>query len=179
MSNSDDGITIEIDDGSGTVTFSDGTTGTFSDFESFVGTGSDDTFYADTGDTSYDGGDGTDTIDFSHEMGGVAVSLDEDGGSVRFHDGTTATFSNMEVVDGTEYNDIFYAGSGGYTISGDDGNDALYITSTEDYTITYSDDDDTSGTITFEDGSEVVFDSIENIYGGASDGTTVTDYDLY
>ncbi|WP_368669449.1 beta strand repeat-containing protein, partial [Roseibium sp. RKSG952] len=176
FSNADDGITIDVDDGAGTVTFSDGTSATFSDFEAFVGTDADDTFYADTGDTSYDGGDGTDTIDFSHELGGVAVSLEDDSGSVRFHDGTIASFSNMEVVDGTQYNDIFYAGSGGYTISGDDGGDALYITSDQDYTITYSDDDDTSGTITFEDGSEIVFDSIEYIYGGESDSLTfITD----
>ncbi|WP_333805440.1 hypothetical protein [Sulfurospirillum sp.] len=83
------------------------------------GEAGNDWLIGSTRDAKIDGGDGTDTVDFSNNMVGIEITLNNSSnGSIKDIGASSATtvVSNVENVAGTQYKDI---------ISGDDSNNLL------------------------------------------------------
>ncbi|HGZ1990957.1 TPA: Ig-like domain-containing protein [Escherichia coli] len=114
--------------------------GTASNNGKFVGTGYNDTFFATAGTDTYDGsggwvyssGTGTwlanggmDVVDFRLSTVGVTANL-----SVTTAQATgfnTSTFTNIEGISGSNFNDILTGSSGDNQLEGRGGNDTLNI----------------------------------------------------
>ena len=145
---------VSVDLAAGVATDSFGATDTFSDVENVTGSSQQDLLIGDAGanvlvggdgdDTlvggdsadNFFGGDGVDTVDYSQESGGagIDVSLNALTGTDTF--GTTDTYSSIERVIGTDFNDIIRGsvaandeilegGAGNDEVSGRAGNDIV------------------------------------------------------
>lgn len=98
------------------------------------GDGGDDTFIASSsGTTSYDGGDGIDTVDYSHSTDRVVVDLagslsgflqsgeiDAQGNHL-----SVDSYANIENVEGGQNNDMILASNDDNVIDGNGGNDLI------------------------------------------------------
>ncbi len=128
------GLSVTLDIAAGMVQESGGDTDTFSNFENFVLSAQDDTVIADSdnGADDLDGGDGSDTIDYSAEAG-VYLNVDFSLGSPQVAVYQTAddvlretdTIANFEGVVGTDNDDTFVNGSQVNVIDGGDGWDIV------------------------------------------------------
>ena len=79
----------------------------------------DDVLIGGTGVTTFEGGDGTDTADYSHQTHGVTASLTSGGGG-------SDTFSGVENIVGTEFDDSLTGDSGDNVLDGGEGTDSLF-----------------------------------------------------
>lgn len=106
-----------------------------------------DTFNASGwGTTHYDGGAGTDTVDYSQEAYGAVISLTNtllssgsfDGsGNLGSHD----SYTSIENVEGSQHNDAVLASNDDNVIDGNGGNDVIYSLGGND-TVNGGDGDD-------------------------------------
>ncbi len=109
----------------------DGGTGT----DTLDGGSGDDILDGGPGDDAIDGGEGSDLLDFSGATGGIDFTLTQ---SVSFTSTGeiqglgTDTYSNMEGVIGSDYNDIITGSSGDDRLFGNDGDDQLFGGSGDD-----------------------------------------------
>ncbi|AMW44749.1 type 1 secretion target domain-containng protein [Escherichia coli] len=114
--------------------------GTASNNGKFVGTGYNDTFFATTGTDTYDGsggwvyssGTGTwlanggmDVVDFRLSTVGVTANLSSTAAQATGFN--TSTFTNIEGISGSNFNDILTGSSGDNQLEGRGGNDTLNI----------------------------------------------------
>ena len=83
----------------------------------------DDVFVATSVAESFDGGDGSDTVDYSNSTGGVRVDLQNGTASQGFAQGDTLI--SIENLTGSASRDIFYGDAQANIISGLGGNDIL------------------------------------------------------
>jgi len=79
----------------------------------------DDVLIGGTGTTAFDGGEGVDTADFSHQDHGVTVSLTAGGGG-------SDTFTDVENIVGTDFDDSLTGDSGDNVLDGGAGTDSLF-----------------------------------------------------
>ena len=101
-----------------TLTFSEtASTGTL------LGTHLDDTFLGGPGSHTINGEGGTDTLDYAAATAAVAVNFATGTATNGF--GGSDSFSNIETVDGSAFNDSFVSGNAGETIYGGGGTDSL------------------------------------------------------
>ncbi|EER0039399.1 Ig-like domain-containing protein [Escherichia coli] len=114
--------------------------GTASNNGKFVGTGYNDTFFATAGIDTYDGsggwvyssGTGTwlanggmDVVDFRLSTVGVTANLSSTAAQATGFN--TSTFTNIEGISGSNFNDILTGSSGDNQLEGRGGNDTLNI----------------------------------------------------
>ncbi|EGD0225257.1 TPA: Ig-like domain-containing protein [Escherichia coli O157] len=114
--------------------------GTASNNGKFVGTGYNDTFFATAGTDTYDGsggwvyssGTGTwlanggmDVVDFRLSTVGVTANLSSTAAQATGFN--TSTFTNIEGISGSNFNDILTGSSGDNQLEGRGGNDTLNI----------------------------------------------------
>ncbi|WP_214278355.1 calcium-binding protein, partial [Escherichia coli] len=114
--------------------------GTASNNGKFVGTGYNDTFFATAGTDTYDGsggwvyssGTGTwlanggmDVVDFRLSTVGVTANLSSTAAQATGFN--TSTFTNIEGISGSNFNDTLTGSSGDNQLEGRGGNDTLNI----------------------------------------------------
>ncbi|WP_257263845.1 calcium-binding protein [Endozoicomonas sp. ONNA2] len=172
--------------------------------EGIIGTQGDDTLIGNADSNILDGHDGTDTVDFSQMdiNGGVLANLSIKQATYTLSDGTTSNdrLYNIENLQGTSGQDTLTGDSGSNTLEGGAGNDtlnggggddilnggfgidtAIFDFSTQGITVTL--EDDSTGVVTYKDGSNAAtLSSIENIYGSNFADTLTgnkTENDLY
>ncbi len=79
----------------------------------------------DAGNDHFDGGTGYDRIDYYFEDGGSGVVVDMAAGTAMDTHGDTDTFTGVEAVYGTEFDDVISGDDGFNDIVGSGGNDTL------------------------------------------------------
>nr|WP_250112662.1 Ig-like domain-containing protein [Escherichia coli] len=114
--------------------------GTASNNGKFVGTGYNDTFFATAGTDTYDGSGGwvyssgtrtwlanggMDVVDFRLSTVGVTANLSSTAAQATGFN--TSTFTNIEGISGSNFNDILTGSSGDNQLEGRGGNDTLNI----------------------------------------------------
>ncbi|MDI2591442.1 calcium-binding protein [Pseudomonas sp. 681] len=99
---------------------------TFSGIEVFRGSSYTDTFVSDAGATTFEGGNGYDTLSFVGSGQGVNVTVANGAGTGLGGDAQGDTFSGIEVITGSAYDDVFTLNAGTMTFNGGAGND-IYI----------------------------------------------------
>jgi Ca2+-binding RTX toxin-like protein len=124
------GVTVDLSMGTEADGISSSTT--LSNIQSVVGSAYDDAITGDShdnviagggGDNLIDGGGGVNTLDYSHEFGSVYVDLSM--GTATNGESGTDTFSNIQNVIGSQYDDTIIGDSNDNVISGHGGNDYL------------------------------------------------------
>lgn len=145
-----------------------------------IGTSGDDVLHGGAGDDILRGGSNDDGL-----HGGQGDDVLRGGsGDDLIHDGSGDDFiaggSGDDTLKSGGGDDLFAGGSGDDTLqvggnmteevqhdkfNGGSGEDTLDLSeySPEDYTVEYSNDDETSGTVTFNNGSTIEFNSVENL----------------
>lgn len=152
----------------------------------------DDTIFAEGGDDvvnvwdntgvkDLDGGDGTDTLDFRNwqSTDGTQVTVGSDGSGTFTHSttGTTGSFSDFEIISGTDYDDTIDAGADttGLTLDGGGGNDLLTGGSGDDTLIGGTGNDTLTGGLgddlfVYSGGSDTISDFNSGNTGTLDDG---------
>ncbi|EYS86290.1 hypothetical protein CF68_06360 [Cupriavidus sp. SK-4] len=138
FSDSTRGITFSLTQGSGTATLSGLGSDTYSNMEGVIGsaladalTGSsgNDIIRGGAGNDTIDGGDGIDLLDFSDATGGIVFTLMQSGSATTAGPGVTGlgadSYSNMEGVIGSAFNDNITGLAGNDVLRGGAGNDVL------------------------------------------------------
>ena len=105
---------------------------TFESVEKFIGSDFNDTFVigGDKTDYVYDGGAGTDTLNFSQSTAGVNVDLYNTATRATGGFAQGASFANFEYIVGSNYNDTLSGDAIGTnnSIVGGSGNDTIFVT---------------------------------------------------
>ena len=86
-----------------------------------VGSAYDDTFVGGAGSHTINGGGGVNTLDYAAASGAVVVNLAS--GTTTNGFGGTDSISDIQVVEGSAYNDLFTTGAGGETLVSGGGQD--------------------------------------------------------
>ncbi|MFJ4196620.1 beta strand repeat-containing protein [Pseudomonas sp. NPDC089534] len=102
---------------------------TFEGIEVIRGTTYHDKFVADGNAYAFDGGNGQDSLSYALSEQAVNITMAGGVGSGTGGDAQGDTFSNIEVVIGSDYDDVFTVTSGGGSFSGGAGNDVYIINS--------------------------------------------------
>jgi len=110
------GDTLTGDDGVNVLTGNAGT-------DTLVGGLGDDTLAGGSGGDTLDGGDGSDTASYEGSWSGVSVNLSTGQGSGGHAQGDA--LSNIENVEGSDFDDALTGDAGVNTLSGGDGDDVL------------------------------------------------------
>ncbi|WP_426202844.1 beta strand repeat-containing protein, partial [Pseudomonas sp. TWP3-1] len=100
---------------------------TFNGIEAFRGTGYTDNFVADASANSFDGAGGYDSLSYATSEQAINLTLTGVNGSGLGGDAQGDTFSNLESVTGTAFDDVFTLNSGNTSVSGGAGNDVYII----------------------------------------------------
>jgi Ca2+-binding RTX toxin-like protein len=101
---------------------------TFTDIEAIKGSNYNDTFVGDGRGIDFDGGVGTDTVDYSTSAAAVNVDIRPGTGVAGTGgDAEGSTLANIERVIGSSFNDSFTVALGGITFEGGAGDDTYYI----------------------------------------------------
>ena len=125
------GVTVNL--ALGTASDGFGGTDTFTGIERIRSSVHDDTLIGDSGDNwirieggnnSVDGGAGTDTADYrTRQEGGVTVDLLNNTATNAL--GGTDTFTSIEIVRGSRFDDVIKGDAGNNVLRGNEGNDVL------------------------------------------------------
>ena len=101
---------------------------TFTDIEVFRGTNWGDTFVSGAAADSFDGLQGADVLDYSTSAQAISITSAVAGaGTGTGGDAQGDTFTNVETVIGSAFNDTFTLTGGGLTLNGGEGNDVYII----------------------------------------------------
>lgn len=105
--------------------------------DSLDGGDDNDTFYGSTGTDSIAGGGGDDIISYRNLDGGTGINVDIfSGGDGIVSGGANGEYNSIEILEGSQYDDVFDGQSGhtsNITIFGYDGNDYLDAEAGNDY----------------------------------------------
>ncbi|WP_210190400.1 calcium-binding protein [Ensifer aridi] len=134
-SNAAAAVTINLKTG---VHTGDATGDTFISIEKFIGSGFADTFIADANATDFNGGSGTDTIDYSTSTAAVQVNLTAGTGAGGDAEGDS--YGSIEKVIGTAFSDTLTSSTLGHQLVGGDGDD-VYVVGAQSITITEAADE--------------------------------------
>lgn len=138
----------------------------FTSIENLIGSAYDDKLTGDAGDNYIAGGEGADIIDggagrdviwFGYAM--AAISIDLELGIGLTGEAAGDTYANMESVEGSDFDDIFYGSSGYDEIFGGAGRD-LFQTRGGDDVIVGGADDDTIDFSWASTGAEIRLDQV-------------------
>ncbi len=90
------GISVDLE--AGTASDGDGGTDTLVDIDNVIGSDYDDTFVSDSNDNTFDGGTGSDTVDYSDSDSAVTIYINTDASSITVTDGSGSTdiITNVE-----------------------------------------------------------------------------------
>jgi Ca2+-binding RTX toxin-like protein len=146
-------------------------TDTLVDFTKIVGSSSDDTIYflgfnfdyGGAGGPAFDGGSGTDTISFQNATEGLTAYLGN-------HGQYSASFTSVEVMIGSNYDDTLWGSLNNDTIRGGGGNDTIYGGP-------YGSSNDGDDTLDGGAGNDTLYGGDGNdraSYQGATSGVTVS-----
>ncbi|HAG79803.1 MAG TPA: hypothetical protein DCL61_01250, partial [Cyanobacteria bacterium UBA12227] len=148
------------------------------------GNGGDDTLIGGEGYDLLDGGEGKDTANYSSSPNGIVVQAKQYAGSdiYEVQDGfdTVDTLGNIEVISGSDqddimvggdYKDIFYGQNGDDKFLAQGGDDEFYGGAGDDIAVGGEGNDDLRG----EDGNDVLSgeDGNDFLYGGAGEDTLI------
>ncbi len=92
--------------------------------ETFYGNNGNDTFYSSGGADIYYGGNGIDTVDYQGSASGVTIYLDGSYGTGG--DAAGDRLFSIEVLQGSNFNDILFGTSTASTLYGNAGDDVFY-----------------------------------------------------
>ncbi|MGD9814802.1 MAG: M10 family metallopeptidase C-terminal domain-containing protein [Hyphomonadaceae bacterium] len=142
---------------------------TFSSIENAIGGNGADTFYGSNGDNTFTGGlgadtllgaDGVDTADYAGSNAGVTVNLRTGAGAGGHAAGDT--YSLIENVTGSGFNDVFVSSFAANNFAGGAGRDTIsYAGSTAGVIV------DMQAGVSWDGSVNDTFTSIEHIIGGA------------
>ncbi len=99
--------------------------------DTLVGGLGDDTLVGNAGADAMDGGDGIDTVQYITSTAGVQVNIAAGVGNAG--DAAGDTYSSIERVIGSAYNDTVWLGSGGQWAYGGEGDDVLVSSASADH----------------------------------------------
>ena len=135
------GASVNVDLATGVAQDSEGGTDTLRNIEAVEGSDFDDTLTGDAGANLIEGGDGDDlltgnagddTLDggagfdvVSYRGSGASVNVDLATGVAQDGEGGTDTLSNIEAVEGSDFDDTLTGDAGANLIEGGDGDDLL------------------------------------------------------
>lgn len=115
--------------------FADTMTGTAGVSNTFLGNGGNDTFFAFGDGDKFDGGSGSDSVDYISALSGINVTLGSSSGSdelvsieniyASLNQDTLIGDSNDNILDGRDQNDTLNGMGGNDTLLGGSGNDTL------------------------------------------------------
>ncbi len=101
---------------------------TFSGIEVFKGTAYNDVFVASTGTDTFDGNGGYDRVDYSTSSQAISITMSNaTSGTGVGGDAQGDVFTNMEVVTGSAYDDVFNLSLGSTAVYGGAGNDVYIV----------------------------------------------------
>ncbi|NWB87132.1 beta strand repeat-containing protein [Pseudomonas gingeri] len=104
---------------------------TFSSIEIFKGTAYSDVFVASASAETFDGSGGFDRVDYSTSAQAINITMtNATSGTGVGGDAQGDVLTNMEVITGTAYNDVFNLSLGTTTIYGGQGNDVYVVNGT-------------------------------------------------
>ncbi|MFN3235370.1 MAG: beta strand repeat-containing protein, partial [Gammaproteobacteria bacterium] len=115
------GVTVDLSDSNQQEIGSSYAFDTLSNIENLVGSKYIDTLSGDSGDNIIDGGDNTDTIDYSGAAAAVTVDLDAGTSTGDGND----TLLNIENITGSDYDDILAGDANDNTIDGGAGSNTV------------------------------------------------------
>jgi serralysin len=114
----------------------------FSDIQTFIAGAGNDTFkgIGDGANYSFDGGAGTNTLDYSLNAARVKIDLQKsavDKGTISWMSLGTDSFGHFDAFNGSAYNDILVDGLGNHSFNGGNGIDTVELHGwSTDYTVT-------------------------------------------
>jgi len=125
----------------------------------------DDSFVNSQFVDEFDGKTGNDTLSYSDETAGVTIDIRSGFGTDA--SGNTDTFTSIENLTGSAFDDTFFGDNADNTFYGNDGNDRLYGRNGDDTIYGDSGNDQLSG----GDGNDVLYggDGNDIFYGSADD----------
>ncbi|WP_067517692.1 calcium-binding protein [Endozoicomonas ascidiicola] len=176
----DTGVVIQLNDAT-TEVLNDGTGSRdeLTNIEQIIGSRHDDTFSGNSQNNDFDGGDGTDTVSFNRTeiTTGVTANLNFGTSSYTFDGNASSdTFSNIENLTGSDYDDSLtgndednvLSGAGGAdTLNGGDGTDRVYGDGGDDTFIA------SAGSNTYYGGDASIDDSTGDVVDYSEYGTTI------
>ena len=116
---------VTIDMTSNTSTGGDAAGDSFVNIDKVIGSGFADTFIGTSLSVMFDGGAGTDTVDYSRYASTVGITVDLQAGTASGGLAAGDSFANVENVIGTALNDVLNGSSAANVISGGAGNDTI------------------------------------------------------
>lgn len=99
----------------------------FNGIEAFRGSAYGDTFYASAAADTLDGSGGSDKLDYSGSAQAIVMSVASGAGTGLGGDAQGDVFSNIEVLIGSAYDDVFTLNAGSVTFNGGAGNDVYVV----------------------------------------------------
>jgi Ca2+-binding RTX toxin-like protein len=103
---------------------------TFDGIEVIRGTTYSDNFVSGAVADTFDGANGYDTVSYASSAQAINVTMANGAGTGTGGDAQGDVFSNMEVITGSAYDDVFTVTAGNITFNGGAGNDVYIINST-------------------------------------------------
>ncbi|MEK1839952.1 MAG: calcium-binding protein, partial [Pseudomonas sp.] len=103
---------------------------TFNGIEVIRGTTYSDNFVSGAAADTFDGANGYDTVSYASSAQAINVTMANGAGTGTGGDAQGDVFSNMEVITGSAYDDVFTLTAGNITFNGGAGNDVYIINST-------------------------------------------------
>ena len=143
----------------GQTTFDGTVNDTLSSIENAIGSSLGDTFYSNTLANRFDGGGGTDTVNYSGASAGVIIDLI---GQTTFDGTANDTLSSIENAIGSSLGDTFYSNASANRFDGGGGADTVNYAGSSKAVII-----DLGGQVTFDGAVNDTLSSIENATGSA------------
>ena len=121
------GVTIDLATANAVGIGGDAVGDTYVGIENIVGSTSADLFYASNDVNSFSGGGGVDTVDYSkaNDGNGVTINLKPTLGTGTGGFAAGDTFTDIQNITGTSYNDVFYASTLANKFTGGAGSDTV------------------------------------------------------
>ncbi|MFC7296972.1 calcium-binding protein [Herminiimonas aquatilis] len=156
------GVTVDLATANALGIGGDAAGDTYVGIENIVGSTSADLFYASNDVNSFSGGGGVDTVDYSKANDGNGVTVNLKLGTATGGFAAGDTFTDIQNITGTNYNDVFYASALANKFTGGTGSDTVnYSLSAAGVTV------DLTGATSGIGGDAVgdTYDGIENVVG--------------
>lgn len=135
-----------------------------------TGTANDDTFFATSNSSTFEGGNGQDIVDFN-PANSTAITVDLSNTAAQDTGFGTHAFSNIEGIAGGSGNDIFTDNASDNVFEGRGGDDTFYLSNGGHDTLLYNNliDTDNSG----GNGTDMVFDFSLGMYEITADADCI------
>ena len=160
------GVIIDL---GGQVTWDGTVNDTLSSVESAIGSSFNDTFHSNALKNRFDGGGGTDTVNYAGSSTGVIIDL---GGQITWDGTVNDTLSSIENATGSSRNDSIYGDGGNNLLDGGNGGTDSINGGTGIDTVSYASSStgviiDLGGQVTWDGMANDTLSSIENAIGSS------------